>query len=399
MPAFHTRASKPATRTAASAVLTALLLLNGQARAADYKVGILLPFSGVYAGLGSHIENGFNLGLEHYANDLGTDSLGTIKADTEANPSSSLTKTKKLVLQDMADVLVGLVSSAVLGAVRNFVHRSGVPLVVANAGNINATGKDCSVNIIRVSFSNAQITRPMGSWMAKQGVKKVYLMAPDYAAGHQMMEAFRATFVAGGGEIIGEAYPPLKGTKDYGPYLTAAKAAKPDAIFTFFAGGAAIAFVKQYAQFGINKDIPLYGAGFLTSAAYVHVQGQAADGVTGSLHYFPGLDSKENHAFQAAYKAKFDGKTGSEFAVAGYDAARLIAEAIKAAGGDKAKFKGELSKVKFTGPRGPLKIDPKTHNIVQNIYVFRNEFIGGKVKQRVLATIADVQDKPNGCSM
>ena len=117
-------------------------------------------------------------------------------------------------------------------------------------------------------------------------------MAPDYAAGHQMMEAFRETFVAGGGEIVGEAYPPLKGTKDYGPYLTAAKAAKPDAIFTFFAGGAAIAFVKQYAQFGINKDIPLYGAGFLTSAAYVHVQGQAADGVTASLHYFPGLDTQ-----------------------------------------------------------------------------------------------------------
>jgi branched-chain amino acid transport system substrate-binding protein len=399
MSTFHSRAARVATKTGTSIALAGLLLLAGQAHAADYKVGLLLPFSGVYAGLGSHIENGFNLGLEHYAKDLGADSLSTIKADTEANPGSSLSKTKKMVLQDKVDVLVGLVSSAVLGAVRNFVHQSGVPLVVANAGNINATGKSCSPNIIRVSFSNAQITRPMGSWMAKQGIKKVYLMAPDYAAGHQMMEAFRATFVAGGGEIIGEAYPPLKGTKDYGPYLTAAKAAKPDAIFVFFAGGPAIAFVKQYAQFGINKDIPLYGAGFLTSAAYVHVQGQAADGVTASLHYFPGLNTQENRDFQAAYQAKFDGKTGSEFAVAGYDAARLVVEAIKAAGGDKAKFKGELAKVEFTGPRGPLKIDPKTHNVIQNIYVFRNEFVDGKVRQTVLATIPNVQDEPNGCSM
>jgi len=399
MSTFHSRAARVATKTATSVALAGLLLLGSQAHAADYKVGLLLPFSGVYAGLGSHIENGFNLGLEHYAKDLGSDSLSTIKADTEANPGSSLAKTKKMVLQDKVDALVGLVSSAVLGAVRNFVHQSGVPLVVANAGNINATGKSCSPNIIRVSFSNAQITRPMGSWMAKQGIKKVYLMAPDYAAGHQMMEAFRATFVAGGGEIIGEAYPPLKGTKDYGPYLTAAKAAKPDAIFVFFAGGPAIAFVKQYAQFGINKDIPLYGAGFLTSAAYVHVQGQAADGVTASLHYFPGLNTQENRDFQAAYKAKFDGKTGSEFAVAGYDAARLVVEAIKAAGGDKAKFKGELAKVKFTGPRGPLKIDPKTHNVIQNIYVFKNEFVDGKVQQTVLATIPNVQDEPNGCSM
>ena len=395
----HRQAVKVTAHASATLAVVALLMLNIQAHAAEYKVGILLPFSGVYAGLGSHIENGFNLGLEHYAKDLGADSIVTIKADTEANPGSSLAKTKKMILQDKADALVGLVSSAVLGAVRNFVHQSGVPLVIANAGNINATGKDCSENIIRVSFSNAQITRPMGTWMAQQGIKKVYLMAPDYAAGHQMMEAFRSTFVAGGGTIIGEAYPPLKGTKDYGPFLTAAKAAKPDAIFTFFAGGAAIAFVKQYAQFGINKEIPLYGAGFLTSAAYVHVQGQAADGVTGSLHYFPGLDTKENHAFQAAYKAKFSGKTGSEFAVAGYDAARLLAEAIKAAAGDKAKFKSALSKVSFTGPRGPLKIDPKTHNVVQNIYVFKNEFINGKIEQRVLATIANVQDEPNGCVM
>ena len=399
MPMFHTHIAKIAIRTRATLAFAILLAVSSPARAADYKVGILLPFSGVYTGLGSHIENGFNLGLEHYARDLGTDTITTIKADTEANPGASLAKTKKMVLQDKADVLVGLVSSAVLGAVRNFVHQSGVPLVVANAGNIDATGKDCSANIIRVSFSNAQITRPMGTWMAKQGIKKVYLLAPDYAAGHQMMEAFRTTFVAGGGEIIGEAYPPLNDTKDYGPFLAAAKAAKPDAIFSFFAGGAAIAFVKQYAQFGLNKDIPLYGAGFLTSAAYVDVQGEAADGVIGSLHYFPGLDTQENHAFQAAYQAKFDGKTGSEFAVAGYDAARMVAAAIKAAAGDKSKFKSELAKVRFTGPRGPMEIDPKTHNIVQNIYVFKNEFINGKVRQRVLATIANVRDAPNGCVM
>jgi branched-chain amino acid transport system substrate-binding protein len=131
----------------------------------------------------------------------------------------------------------------------------------------------------------------------------------------------------------------------------------------------------------------------------VHVQGQAADGVTASLHYFPGLNTQENRDFQAAYKAKFGGKTGSEFAVAGYDAARLVVEAIKAAGGDKARFKSELAKVEFTGPRGPLKIDPKTHNVIQNIYVFRNEFVDGKVQQTVLATIPNVQDEPNGCSM
>ena len=164
-------------------------------------------------------------------------------------------KTKKMVLQDKADVLVGIVSSAVLGGMRDFIHNSGTPLVVANAGNDDMTGVKCSPNIIRVSFSNSQINRPMGPWLAKQGVKKVYLMAPDYAAGHQMMEAFRKTFTDAGGEIVGEAYPPLQGTKDYGPYLTAAKAANPDAIYVFFAGGAAITFVKPQSRHGPRNSL------------------------------------------------------------------------------------------------------------------------------------------------
>ncbi len=381
------------------ATAAGMAFTGGLAAAEEYKVGVLLPFSGVYAGLGAHIENGFKLGLEHYGADLGDNTITTIRADTEANPGSTLDKAKKMVLQDKADVLVGIVSSAVLGGMRDFIHNSGTPLVVANAGNNDMTGIKCSPNIIRVSFSNAQITRPMGPWLAKQGVKKVYLMAPDYAAGHQMMEAFRKPFTQAGGEIVGEAYPPLQGTKDYGPYLTAAKAANPDAIYVFFAGGAAITFVKQYHGFGIGKDIPLYGAGFLTSAAYVHVQGEAADGTVGSLHYVPAIDNPENKRFQEAYQAAYDGKLGSEFAVQGYDAAHLIIEAIKASGGDKAAFKAALSKVSFNGPRGPLRIDPATNNVIQNIYIFKNEFKDGKIVQTVLDTATDVQDAPNGCAM
>jgi branched-chain amino acid transport system substrate-binding protein len=384
-------------RTLIATSIAALLALP--ASAAEYKVGVLLPFSGVYAGLGAHIENGFKLGLEHFGDKLGTDTITMLRDDTEANPGATLAKAKKMVLADKADVLTGIVSSAVLGGLRDFVHSSKTPLVVSNAGNDAATGERCSPYITRVSFSNGSITRVMGPWLAEQGVKTAYLMAPDYAAGHQMMDAFRATFEAAGGKVIGEAYPPLKGTKDYGPYISKAKASGAEALMTFFAGGAAINFVKQYAEFGAAKDLPLYGAGFLTSAAYVHVQGAAADGVIASLHYVPTIDNAENKRFQEGYQAAYEGKLGSEFAVAGYDSARLIIEAIAAAGGDKAKFKGELAKVSFNGPRGPLKIDPATHNVIQNMYIFRNEFADGKVTQNVLATIEGVQDEVNGCKM
>ena len=381
------------------AAATAAMLAALPAKAADYKVGILLPFSGVYAGLGAHIENGFMLGLKDFGGELGNNTVSVVRDDTEADPGASLAKAKKMVLSDKVDVLTGIVSSAVLGALRDFVHSSKTPLVISNAGNDDATGERCSPYITRVSFSNSSITRVMGPWMAKQGIKTAYLMAPDYAAGHQMMDAFRATFEAAGGKIVGEAYPPLQGTKDYGPYISQAKASGAQALMTFFAGGAAISFVKQYKEFGAAKDLPLYGAGFLTSAAYVHVQGEAADGIIASLHYVPTIDTPENKRFQDGYKAAYEGKLGSEFAVAGYDAAHVIVKAIAAAGGDKAKFKDELNKVSFNGPRGPLRIDPATHNVIQNMYIFRNEFADGKVTQKVLATIEGVQDPVNGCKM
>lgn len=391
---------KKTMKTCAAMALTAGLALGAASTAAaeDYKIGLLLPFSGVYAGLGAHIENGFNLGLEHFGGDLGDNKVELFREDTEAKPAVGLAKARKLVLQDRVDAIVGIVSSAVLGAVRDFAEGSKVPVVVANAGNNDMTGERCSPYIIRVSFSNAQMNRPMGDYLADKGVKKVHLMAPDYAAGHQMMNAFKEAFEAKGGEIVGETYTPLHGTKDYAPFISAAQATNPDAIYVFYAGGAAIAFVKQYHDFGVKEEIPLYGAGFLTSPAYVNVQGAAADGIVAGLHYVPSIDTAENKKFQEAYQTAH-GKVGSEFAVAGYDAARLVVEAIKASGGDKEKFDAELAKVSFDGPRGPMRLDPATNNVIQNIYIFENRFKDGAVEQAVLETIPDVQDAPNGCQL
>lgn len=368
-------------------------------KAAEYKVGLLLPSSGVYAGVGGDIDTGFELALEEFGGELEGNTITVIREDTEAVPNVGLAKAKKLVLQDKVDVLAGVVSSGVLGGVRDFVHNAKVPLVVANAGSDPMTGEQCSPYLVRVSFSNGQINRPMGPWMYDQGIRKVYVMATDYAAGHQMAEAFKSTFTAAGGEIVGEAYPPFRETKDYGPFLTAAKATDPDAIYVFFAGGEAIAFVKQYADFGLKESIPLFGAGFLTSPAYVDVQGEAADGIVAGLHYVPSIDTPENHAFQEAFQAVSDGRKASEYAVQGYDAGRLIIEAIKQAGDDKEAFAAALSKISFTGPRGPLRIDPATNNVIQNIYIFRNVFNGETVDQEILHVEEAVQDEPNGCQL
>jgi branched-chain amino acid transport system substrate-binding protein len=367
------------------------------ASADEIKVGMLLPYSGVYAALGSEIETGFNIAMETFGGD--TDATFTVVSeDTEVKPPVALGKAKKLILQDKVDVMVGIVSSGVLGAVRDMVDGAGVPLVVANAGNDEATGAACSPYITRMSFSNQQVNRPMGGWMKEQGINKVFTLAPDYAAGRQMIDAFTASFTAAGGEVVGQEFTPFQKTQDFGPYLAQAKASGADAVYVFYAGGEAISFVKQYDSFGLKADMPLYGSGFLTSPLYVNAEGPAAEGVITALHYVPTIDSPENAAFVAAFKAKTD-RMPSEFAVQGYDAARALIEATKAGATDRASLANALRQVSFDGPRGATSIDPATNNIVQPIYVYQTVAGEGGLTQKVLATLPAERDPANGCDM
>jgi branched-chain amino acid transport system substrate-binding protein len=239
----------------------------------------------------------------------------------------------------------------------------------------------------------------MGQWLYNKGVKKIYTLAPDYAAGHQMIDAFTATFRKAGGEIVGGDYTPFQKTQDFGPYLTKAKSANPDGVFVFYAGSEAISFVKQYDSFGLKTAIPLYGSGFLNSQLYLAAEGDAAIGTTTSLHYVPTLDTPENKAFVEAFKGETK-RVPSEYGVQGYDAGRALIEALKSGATNRSAIAAALPKVKYTGPRGPLQIDPATNNIVQNIYIYEIvKDTSGTLTQKVLGTVQNVKDEPNGCKL
>lgn len=383
--------------SAGALALATTFLVQPAAAAEDITIGLLLPYSGVYAALGNEIEAGFRLGLETFGAESGA-TFTVVSEDSEAKPPVGLAKAKKLVLQDEVDVIAGVVSSGVLGAIRDFIDGAKVPLIVANAGNDEATGEDCSPFIVRMSFSNAQVNRPMGQWLKDQGVAKVYTLAPDYAAGQQMIGAFAEAFKAAGGEIVGQEFTPFQKTQDFGPYLAKAKASGADAVYAFYAGGEAISFVKQYDSFGLKTDLPLYGAGFLTSALYVDAEGPAAEGVIAALHYVPAIDNPENAAFVAAFKAK-TGHVPSEYAVHGYDAAHALVQAVASGAADREVIAKALSKTAFDGPRGATAIDPATNNIVQPIYVYETVAGEAGLTQKVLAQLPAQADPANGCGL
>jgi len=365
------------------------------------KIGTLLPYSGVYTILGEEITNAMELAFNEENNEVLGKKIEIIRGDTEVKPNIALQKGRKLISSDKVDILVGPVSSSVALAIRDLVVQTKTPLIIPNAGANVLTREKCSKYITRISFSNYQVNAPMGTWLAKSGIKSAFLLAPDYAAGKEQMTAFREKFEAAGGKILGEEYTPFRKTKDFGPYLARIKGSGADAVYVFYAGGEAINFIKQADSFGLGDVMKITGAGWTTSPLFIPAQKEAALGFIGSLNYVPSINTKENISFKENYVKNF-GRIPSEFAVQGYDTGKVIIEAIKAVSGDisnKDKLAMAISKASIIGPRGPLTIDPKSNNVIQNIYIF--EVVEGKSgpELEIIETISSVKDPGTGCSL
>lgn len=365
------------------------------------KIGTLLPYSGVYTVLGEEITNAMSLAFDEINNTISGKTIEIIRGDTEVKPNIALQKSRKLISSDKVDILVGPVSSSVALAVRDIVVQTKTPLIIPNAGANILTGEKCSKFITRISFSNYQINAPMGKWLANKGIKTAFLLAPNYAAGKEMMTAFKDNFIIAGGKILGEEYTPFRKTKDFGPYLARIKDSGADAVYVFYAGGEAINFIKQAHSFGLSDVMKLTGAGWTTSPLFLPAQKDAAVGFIGSLNYVPSINTEDNINFKKSYYEKFE-RLPSEFAVQGYDSGKVIIEAIKSLSGDisnKDNLADAIRTVSITGPRGPLTIDKNTNNVIQNIYIF--EVISGSKgpELKVLDTIEAVKAPGKKCDL
>ncbi|HXZ01888.1 MAG TPA: ABC transporter substrate-binding protein [Stellaceae bacterium] len=389
-------------RAAAVAALAASLAAGPALAEEPIKIGLVLPFSaGPYVPLANEIADSLAMAIADAGGAVAGRRIEVLREDTTHKPDVAQAKAKKLVFEDKVDMLVGPVGSNELTALLDFANQSKTPLLIPNAGDNEATGERCSPWVLRTSFSNDQIVREMGPWMVKHGYKTAALIAFDYAAGHQQMDGFKRGFTQAGGTIVNEQYPPFGPISDFGPYLAKIKEVKPAAVFTFFAGPPATALVKQFTEFGLKDQIKLAASGWLISPLNLPGEGDAAVGVLGILNYVPAIDAPENKAFQAEFQEKYH-RIASEFAAQGYDTGKLIFAALQSLGGktaDKAALVKALHSVTVKGTRGALRIDPKTNNIIQDIYIYEARKNGDRVDFAILDKIPAVQDPPNGCNL
>jgi len=268
-------------------------------------------------------------------------------------------------------------------------------LVIPNAGARAVTGPMCAPNIFLASFSNWQPGYAMGKVAGEQGKKKVVTITWKYAAGDESVEGFKDGIKASGGEVVKELTLPFPQV-EFQPLLTEIAAAKPDAVYAFFAGGGAVKFVKDYAAAGLSKTIPLYGPGFLTDGT-LEAQGDSAQGLLTTLHYADGLDIPKDKTFRAAYQTAYK-SAPDVYAVQGYDSAQLLGIGLSAVKGDVAKrseLVAAMEKAKIDSPRGTFTLS-KSHEPVQDIYLRKVE---GTQNKYVSVAVKGLADPSPGCKM
>jgi branched-chain amino acid transport system substrate-binding protein len=262
--------------------------------------------------------------------------------------------------------MTGIVWSNLAIAVVPKVTKAGAFYISPNAGPSLLAGKGCHQNYFNVAWQNDNLHEAVGQYVNDTGFKKLYILAPNYPAGRDSLTGFKRFYK---GEVIGEVYTKL-GQKDYAAEIAALRDAKPDAVFFFLPGGMGISFLKQYAQAGLTGQIPVFGPAFSFDQTILAAVGDAALGVINSSQWNKDLDNPANLLFVKDFQAKY-GRLPSLYASQGYDAARLIASALEAVGGDTSKadaFRSALKAARFDSVRGKFRFGPNRHPI-QDVYV------------------------------
>ncbi len=339
------------------------------------KIGLLLSLTGVYQTVGMDMRKGFELYLNTHGGKLGGRKIELVVADEGNDPTTSQPNAEKLIKQDKVLALSGIVGAGTMNALKTLLDKYKLPVIGSNA----RAGK-MAPNLDWVWLTSYISNEPglaMGAYVQNTVKGPVYVMGPEYQGGHDEIDGFVSSFKAAGGVLANPdgkpAYTPYPTNTNYQPALAALDAAKPKAVYVFYAGGLAVPFVKQFRQF-LGSKYPLYAAGFLTEGSVLQAEGKDALGIRNSLNYASDLDNPANRIFVNAYQKAYTALP-TTFSMASYDAAAVLDRAIALAGANgkdvtSKSINDAIPKVgQIDSPRGPWQFSATSQSPVQKWYL------------------------------
>ena len=362
--------------------VASLAFAAGMASAEGVKVGMITTLSGGGAGLGIDVRDGFQLALKM----AGEAAAGVelIVEDDQRKPDVAVQLADKMIQSDQVDVLTGIIWSNLAMAVVPATVAQGKFYLSPNAGPSALAGAGCDKNYFNVAWQNDNLHEAAGAYANSAGYKNSFMLAPNYPAGTDAISGYKRFYE---GEAAGEVYSQL-GQTDYAAEIAQIRNSGADSVFFFLPGGMGIAFMKQYAESGV--DIPLVGPAFSFDQGILQAVGDAALGVKNTSQWNKDLDNEANKAFVEAFQAEF-GRLPSLYASQGFDTANLLLSAMaKADVADQDAFRAALEAADFASTRGDFKFGPN-HHPIQDIYVrevvkegdvYTNKIIGVALEDR-----------------
>lgn len=348
------------------------------AQAKPFKIGFILPMTGQSASTGRQEEAAIKLYMAQNGSTVAGRKIEVIVKDDGGVADQTRRIAQELVVNEKVDVLAGFGLTPLALATAPIATQSKTPMVVTAAATSIITEQ--SPYIVRTSFTLPQVSIGIAEWAAKNKIKKVVTLVTDYGPGIDAEKFFKSQFQLNGGQIVGEIRSPLR-SPDFAPFLQKVRDAAPDALFVFLPSGQGAAFMKQFAERGLDKSgIKLICTGDVLDDDQLNDMGDVALGVVNSHHYSAAHPSALNKKFVADFQAA--NKFRPNFmAVAAYDGMRVIykaLEATKGQGGGDALLAGMKGQI-FESPRGQVLIDAQTRDIVQDVYIRRVERKDGQL--------------------
>jgi branched-chain amino acid transport system substrate-binding protein len=389
----HTTGATPMLRSlpfnvlpiALAAICAFSLPPKAAAQSEPIRIGFLTVRTGPLAAGGRQMEEGIQLLLKERNNTLAGRKVELIIADTGGNPASAKSKVQELVERNHVQAIIGPLATFEAIAIDDYILKAKVPLITpTSAAQNDLAEKKKNEFVIHAVGTAAQPTHVLGQYASKKmGLKRIAMIADDFAYGHEGAAGFMKVFEDNGGRVIQRLWSPLN-VADYGTFISQIKP-NADGVYAGFAGINGLRFLKQYKEYQLKP--PVLGNPTSVDEGVLKAMGDEALGVVSASWYSAQIDTPDNRKFVKAIQS--ENKVTPGF----YTAGLFLEEALKVVKGnieDQPAFLKALHATKLSsGPMGPIRLDEYAKPVM-NIYIRKVERKNGQLVNSIVETLTDV---------
>ncbi|MCW8884678.1 MAG: ABC transporter substrate-binding protein [Motiliproteus sp.] len=321
-----------------TALATAMTMsATAQASLSDdkVKIGVLADMGGVYADVcGPGCVEAVKMAVEDFGGKVLGKPIEVVSADDQNKPDIGSVKVREWVEKDQVDVVTGLVSSAVTGAVTKVLTANEKIALISTSASHAFTTKACSPFNAHWTYDVVSLANGTVKPMVQSGKKKWFFITADYAFGHALEKVATGVIKENGGEVVGGVRAPL-GTSDFSSYVLQAQSSGADVVALANAGADMVNSLKTAAEFGLTEMADVAGLLVFTPSALA-LDPDVSAGMKLTTGFYWNMDD-QTREWTKRFQKRNGGKIPAMGQAGAYSATMHYLKAVKEAGTDESK--------------------------------------------------------------